>query len=54
MSATLRVEDFTENERLFKVTPPVLKVNGRGLYLPNFPSLSFNINFLRIQRIPRL
>ena len=27
MSATLRVEDFTENERLFKVTPPVLKVN---------------------------
>ena len=26
MSATLRVEDFTENERLFRVTPPVLKV----------------------------
>ena len=27
MSATLRVEDFTENERLFKVPPPILKVN---------------------------
>lgn len=26
MSATLRVEDFTENSRLFKVTPPVIQV----------------------------
>lgn len=26
MSATLRVEDFTENTRLFKVPPPVIKV----------------------------
>lgn len=26
MSATLRVEDFTENKRLFRVTPPVIKV----------------------------
>ncbi|WAR02924.1 DHX37-like protein, partial [Mya arenaria] len=25
MSATLRVEDFTENKRLFRVTPPVIK-----------------------------
>ncbi|ESO97341.1 hypothetical protein LOTGIDRAFT_214179 [Lottia gigantea] len=29
MSATLRVEDFTENKQLFKVSPPVLKVNSR-------------------------
>ena len=29
MSATLRVEDFTENARLFKVTPPVVKVESR-------------------------
>ncbi|KAJ8043055.1 putative ATP-dependent RNA helicase DHX37 [Holothuria leucospilota] len=29
MSATLRVEDFTENSRLFKITPPVIKVNAR-------------------------
>ncbi|XP_030847415.1 probable ATP-dependent RNA helicase DHX37 [Strongylocentrotus purpuratus] len=29
MSATLRVEDFTENKRLFKVTPPVIKVESR-------------------------
>lgn len=26
MSATLRVEDFTDNTRLFAVTPPVLQV----------------------------
>ncbi|KAK3586402.1 hypothetical protein CHS0354_013106 [Potamilus streckersoni] len=29
MSATLRVEDFTENKRLFKETPPVLKIDSR-------------------------
>jgi hypothetical protein len=26
MSATLRVEDFTQNSHLFKITPPVIKV----------------------------
>jgi len=29
MSATLRVEDFTENKRLFKNLPPVIKVESR-------------------------
>lgn len=29
MSATLRVEDFTENSRLFRVKPPVIKVDAR-------------------------
>ncbi|KAG1714283.1 putative ATP-dependent RNA helicase DHX37 [Nymphon striatum] len=29
MSATLRIEDFTENTKLFKVTPPVIKVDSR-------------------------
>ncbi|XP_064612287.1 probable ATP-dependent RNA helicase DHX37 [Liolophura sinensis] len=29
MSATLRVEDFTENKRLFKLTPPVIQVDSR-------------------------
>lgn len=29
MSATLRVEDFTKNERLFKVSPPVMKIDAR-------------------------
>ena len=29
MSATLRVEDFTENRRLFKQIPPALKVDAR-------------------------
>jgi ATP-dependent RNA helicase DHX37/DHR1 len=29
MSATLRVEDFTNNSRLFKKTPPCLHINAR-------------------------
>ncbi|KAL4712349.1 hypothetical protein ACJJTC_001510 [Scirpophaga incertulas] len=29
MSATLRVEDFTENTRLFKEPPPVIKIDAR-------------------------
>ncbi|XP_015512446.2 probable ATP-dependent RNA helicase kurz isoform X1 [Neodiprion lecontei] len=29
MSATLRIEDFTENPKLFKVKPPVIKVESR-------------------------
>lgn len=29
MSATLRVEDFTENQKLFRVPPPVVKVDSR-------------------------
>ncbi|XP_016375950.1 putative ATP-dependent RNA helicase DHX37 isoform X1 [Sinocyclocheilus rhinocerous] len=29
MSATLRVEDFTENKRLFRTPPPVIKVEAR-------------------------
>ncbi|TRY72330.1 hypothetical protein TCAL_11453 [Tigriopus californicus] len=29
MSATLRVEDFTENSKLFKTVPPVIKVESR-------------------------
>lgn len=27
MSATLRIEDFTENKRLFRSPPPVIKVS---------------------------
>lgn len=29
MSATLRVEDFTENKKLFKITPPLISVDSR-------------------------
>ncbi|OTF84099.1 hypothetical protein BLA29_012932, partial [Euroglyphus maynei] len=29
MSATLRVEDFTENKHLFKNPPPVIKIDSR-------------------------
>jgi ATP-dependent RNA helicase DHX37/DHR1 len=40
MSATLRVEDFTENQRLFKDIPPSIKVDSR-----QFPvSVHFNKN----------
>ena len=38
MSATLRVEDFSQNKRLFPSTPPVISVDGR-----QFPvSVHFN------------
>lgn len=38
MSATLRVEDFSENKRLFSSPPPVISVDGR-----QFPvSIHFN------------
>ncbi|XP_061722338.1 probable ATP-dependent RNA helicase kurz [Cydia pomonella] len=40
MSATLRVEDFTENTRLFKEPPPVIKIESR-----QFPvTVHFNKN----------
>lgn len=29
MSATLRVEDFTDNQKLFRTPPPVIKVDAR-------------------------
>lgn len=29
MSATLRVEDFTDNTKLFRTPPPVIKVDAR-------------------------
>ena len=29
MSATLRIEDFTSNAKLFKIPPPILKVESR-------------------------
>ena len=38
MSATLRVEDFTDNKKLFPSPPPVIKVDAR-----QFPvSIHFN------------
>ena len=29
MSATLRIEDFTDNKRLFLIPPPTLKIDSR-------------------------
>jgi hypothetical protein len=42
MSATLRVEDFTENRRLFREIPPVIKVQYRiaCVRLPHSTSVS--------------
>lgn len=34
MSATLRVEDFTDNKKLFSVTPPVIQVLSSSLGSP--------------------
>lgn len=40
MSATLRVQDFTENTRLFKQIPPIVNVESR-----QFPvTIHFNKN----------
>ena len=41
MSATLRVEDFTENQRLFRITPPIIKVSSviLQLYMKKFYNL---------------
>ena len=33
MSATLRVEDFTENRSLFMTPPPVIQVTNLTMYL---------------------
>ena len=35
MSATLRVNDFTDNTRLFKQTPPVVNVESRQFPVTN-------------------
>ena len=43
MSATLRVEDFTENKKLFIETPPVIKVRF-GIVLDSFFKFLFNIS----------
>jgi len=33
MSATMRVEDFTENQRLFKIKPPLIQVSTNTHFL---------------------
>lgn len=47
MSATLRLEDFTENKRLFKVTPPVIKVEARQFPVTVHFNKRTNENYLK-------
>lgn len=47
MSATLRLEDFTLNSRLFKVTPPVIKVDARQFPVTVHFNKRTNANYLK-------
>lgn len=47
MSATLRLEDFTENKRLFKVSPPVIKVDTRQFPVTVHFNKRTNENYLK-------
>ncbi|XP_050302420.1 probable ATP-dependent RNA helicase kurz [Anthonomus grandis grandis] len=47
MSATLRLADFTENKRLFKITPPVLKVDARQFPVTVHFNKRTNENYLK-------
>ena len=47
MSATLRIEDFVENKRLFPSPPPVLKVNSYHYGLPKYFIFIYSqVNFI--------
>lgn len=47
MSATLRLEDFTENRRLFKIPPPVFKVDVRQFPVTVHFNKRTNENYLK-------
>lgn len=47
MSATLRLEDFTENRRLFKIPPPVFKVETRQYPVTVHFNKRTNENYLK-------
>lgn len=47
MSATLRLEDFTENARLFKIPPPVFKVDTRQFPVTVHFNKRTNENYLK-------
>lgn len=47
MSATLRLEDFTENRRLFKIPPPVFKVDVRQFPVTVHFNRRTNENYLQ-------
>ncbi|CAH0696581.1 unnamed protein product [Spodoptera exigua] len=47
MSATLRVEDFTENTRLFKDPPPVIKIDARQFPVTKHFNKNTNSDYLK-------
>lgn len=47
MSATLKLEDFTNNRRLFKITPPVIKVDTRQFPVTIHFNKRTNENYLK-------
>lgn len=47
MSATLRLEDFTLNKRLFKSSPPVIKVDARQFPVTVHFNKRTNENYLK-------
>lgn len=47
MSATLRLEDFTNNARLFKIKPPVIKVEARQFPVTVHFNRRTNENYLK-------
>ncbi|XP_050552676.1 probable ATP-dependent RNA helicase kurz [Spodoptera frugiperda] len=47
MSATLRVEDFTENTRLFKDPPPVIKIDSRQFPVTTHFNKNTNSDYLK-------
>ncbi|KAJ8711067.1 hypothetical protein PYW07_008309 [Mythimna separata] len=47
MSATLRVEDFTENTRLFKTPPPVIKIESRQFPVTTHFNKNTNSDYLK-------
>ncbi|KAJ8712729.1 hypothetical protein PYW08_008033 [Mythimna loreyi] len=47
MSATLRVEDFTENTRLFKEPPPVIKIDSRQFPVTTHFNKNTNSDYLK-------
>ena len=47
MSATLRVDDFTSNPRLFKIPPPVIKVESRQFTVTNHFSQTTPDDYLK-------
>lgn len=47
MSATLRIEDFVENTRLFKIKPPVITVEARQFPVSTYFSRKTEVDYIK-------